>query len=268
MAIYDCFPFFNELDLLEIRLNELYDVVDYFVIVEGERTYQNNEKPLYFANNKERFEKFKDKIIHAVIDKFSDNSWENEKISFNVLKEVLQSANAQQDDFIIIGCADEIIKAEILQRVVSTYDTVIHIDHENFCYYLNTQFKSSIWKNHWPGCTVVKYHMLENANVYDFIENRNGTLGTLDKWDDIKPHGWHFSFLGSSTEVAMKVRSYGHTEFNHISESEYVSQIEALADPFGRNEFHRFNSFYPIDLLPKYVQDNINKFERYFREHK
>ena len=58
MKIYDCFTFFNELDLLEIRLNELNDVVDYFVIVEGKKTFQNNPKPLFLLENIDRFKKF------------------------------------------------------------------------------------------------------------------------------------------------------------------------------------------------------------------
>ena len=64
--VYDCFPFFNELELLEVRLGELYDHVDKFVIVECTETYRGKPKPLYYAENKNRFEKFSDKIIHIV----------------------------------------------------------------------------------------------------------------------------------------------------------------------------------------------------------
>ena len=62
--IYDCFNFFNELDILEIRLNVLYEHVDYFVIVESSITHSGEEKPFYFEENKERYSKFLDKIIH------------------------------------------------------------------------------------------------------------------------------------------------------------------------------------------------------------
>ena len=62
--IYDCFNFFNELDLLEIRLNTLYDIVDYFVIIESNLTHSGEVKPFYYEDNKSRFEKFSDKIIH------------------------------------------------------------------------------------------------------------------------------------------------------------------------------------------------------------
>src|SRR4051812_5983866 len=70
--IYDCFTFFNELDLLEIRLNELDPVVDKFVLVEATKTHQGKEKPLYFTMNKSRYEKFLPKIIHVVVDTYPD----------------------------------------------------------------------------------------------------------------------------------------------------------------------------------------------------
>lgn len=68
--VYDCFPFFNELDLLELRLRELSPVVDKFVLVEATRTFQKKEKPLVFEENKNRFSSFLDKIEHIVVGKF------------------------------------------------------------------------------------------------------------------------------------------------------------------------------------------------------
>ena len=62
--IYDCFPLFNELDLLEIRLELLYDKVDYFVISECDYTFSGLPKPFYFEENKDKFSKYMDKIIH------------------------------------------------------------------------------------------------------------------------------------------------------------------------------------------------------------
>ena len=64
MKTYDCFQFFNELDLLEIRLELLYEQVDYFVISESNKTHSNNDKQLNFENNKDRFAKYIDKIIY------------------------------------------------------------------------------------------------------------------------------------------------------------------------------------------------------------
>ena len=78
--IYDCFIFYNELELLELRLNELDDIVDYFVIIEATETFQGQTKPLYFEQKKEEFSEFEDKIIHHIVD-FPDeltDPWERE----------------------------------------------------------------------------------------------------------------------------------------------------------------------------------------------
>lgn len=68
--IYDCFSFFNELDLLEIRLNTLDKVVDKFILFESTLTHTGNPKPLYYAENKDRFAKFSDRIVHIVVNDF------------------------------------------------------------------------------------------------------------------------------------------------------------------------------------------------------
>ena len=70
--IYDCFSFFNELDILEIRLNVLYETVDYFVITEANKTHTGSKKEYVFEQNKERFSKFLDKIIYIKVDDLPD----------------------------------------------------------------------------------------------------------------------------------------------------------------------------------------------------
>lgn len=63
IMIYDCFPFFNELDVLEIRLNVLYDTVDYFVITEADKTHTGRHKEYIFEQNKDRFANFWTKLF-------------------------------------------------------------------------------------------------------------------------------------------------------------------------------------------------------------
>jgi len=70
MKVFDSFIFFNELDLLELRLNILNDVVDYFVLTESPFTVSGNEKPLYYQDNKDRFGKFNDKMFIILLRKF------------------------------------------------------------------------------------------------------------------------------------------------------------------------------------------------------
>src|SRR5690349_24880068 len=117
---YDCFTFFNELDLLEIRLNVLNPVVDKFVLVESTRTFQNKPKPLYFQQNATRFSAFKDKIIHIVVDQFPDfgdwteaNSWTLEHHQRNSINRGL--TRCTRDDVVIISDLDEIPRPETIR---------------------------------------------------------------------------------------------------------------------------------------------------------
>ena len=68
--IYDCFSYWDEDLLLELRLNILDKIVDHFVIVEGDKTWQNNPKELKFDIRK--FQKFRNKIIYIPVTDLPD----------------------------------------------------------------------------------------------------------------------------------------------------------------------------------------------------
>ncbi|MBU2634590.1 MAG: hypothetical protein KJ674_05095, partial [Nanoarchaeota archaeon] len=164
--IYDCFAFFNELDLLEIRLVELDSLVDYFVLVESPTKFNGEKKPLYFKENKNRFKKWEKKIIHIIVDlpklNFIDKFnifWEKRKIftankigrNFVVGKWKLdyyvknQTAlglkNANEEDIIFYSDADEIIQKKTVKRVAKilneTPNIIVKIKNKMFYYYLN-----------------------------------------------------------------------------------------------------------------------------------
>lgn len=118
--LYDCFTFFNELDLLEIRLNILNDSVDKFVIVEATRTQNNKEKCLYFEENKARFAKFEDKIIHVVVKEFPQKleQWTIENYQRNEIMRGL--VNCKDDDVIIISDLDEIPNPKYIKKYKNT----------------------------------------------------------------------------------------------------------------------------------------------------
>jgi beta-1,4-mannosyl-glycoprotein beta-1,4-N-acetylglucosaminyltransferase len=110
MKVFDCFTFYNELDLLELRLNELNDVVDYFVIVESTRTQTGYIKELYFDKYKDRFSKFHSKIIHIIVNGLPNtkyiNAWILENFQRNQIIRGLTFAN--NEDVILISDVDEI----------------------------------------------------------------------------------------------------------------------------------------------------------------
>ena len=96
--IIDCFPFFNELDLLEIRLNVLNDVVDKFVLVEASKTQSLIDKPFYFEENKDRYSKFLDKIIHVKITDYpKKDGWAMENYQRNCIVKGLQQLELKEE---------------------------------------------------------------------------------------------------------------------------------------------------------------------------
>ena len=116
--VYDLFLINTELDWLEIRLNELNEEVDYFVILESDTTFQGNAKPLHFQENYSKFEPFHSKIIHCIVD-FTGSSlpvgdtWERERFTRNALfTQALTSLSGEQapalGDVLVIGDIDEI----------------------------------------------------------------------------------------------------------------------------------------------------------------
>jgi beta-1,4-mannosyl-glycoprotein beta-1,4-N-acetylglucosaminyltransferase len=273
MKIYNTFPFFNELDLLEIRLNELYDVVDYFVIIEGERTHQNEPKPLYYQENKERYAKFQDKIIHLVLseENFNDDSYYNEIISFDAFTHALDATDAQDDDIVIIECADEITKAEVVVELAKSYTQPCFIEAHNFCYYLNARFEEGgeYW---WTGPIISVGHMKQfdrkTRRCWEWGRNPQNCAPSSTLIDIPLPHAWHFTFMGGKEDVLAKATSYVHTEFNHFTEEDYQASIDNLQDPFKRTGAmsHKFVEMYPLEKLPKYVQDNIEKFSHLIKK--
>ncbi len=118
MAIYDCFQYFNEDHIVDLRLNILNDYVDYFVIAESTKTHQGKSKELNFDIN--NFKRFKDKIIYLVADP-KENLLKNqhefghsifEQYQRNFIAEGLKKA--EEDDLILISDSDEIPNLEKL----------------------------------------------------------------------------------------------------------------------------------------------------------
>jgi beta-1,4-mannosyl-glycoprotein beta-1,4-N-acetylglucosaminyltransferase len=255
MKTYDCFTFFNELDLLEIRLNELNDVVDYFVLVESKKTFQNNYKPYYFYENKDRFKKFNDKIITLNVpdELFCKNPWQNEETSWNYLINGLTAAN--DEDIILVSAVDEIPHSKIIDSIKKQNVFPYCVIMDLYYFYLNTKFSQSN-STKWHGTFATKYNLLNKNNMYSFNADRKH----VNKIEG----GWHFSFLGDAKNTINKVHSYSHSEFNHFNEEYYFEKIKNLEDVFGRGQV-KFDSFMDIKLLPTYVQNNIEKCKNYLK---
>ena len=220
--IYDCFTFYNELDLLEIRLEEIYEYIDHFVICEATTTFRGQAKPLYYLENKERFKKYEGKIIHVVVDdmpglekvvgksdlnEYEPAIWGREHFQRNAIRRGLTGAGP--DDVVIISDCDEIPHPVALQylRENSGY---FMFDMAMYQFYMNMQAQKSGWLK------VFAYTYSNDASFPDYNVNRTNERAVLEKFVGDKhvmqQGGWHFTFLGGINSVMKKLEAYSHTD--------------------------------------------------------
>ncbi len=246
--IYDCFPFFNELELLDIRLHELDSIVDVFVLVEATQTYQGEVKELHFEKNKHLFTKFLPKIKHIVIDFPADlhdqgipntppgPNWWRERYQHDA---IMFGLNNCGDDDIIITCdCDEIPRATAIRRY-NVLDRVVHLNMKQYSLYLNTLVNEAPWNSG----SIQSYWVLKQTTPSHI---RNG-----DRSKAFDNAGWHFSYMGGAQRIVTKLHSFAHDEHRNLHTLE------------SANHMLKGNFSYRIDNeLPKYIRDNQEKFQK------
>lgn len=270
--IYDCFTFFNENDVLEIRFNVLKDIVDKFVIIEATKTFSGKDKPLYF--DKERFDKFKDKIIYVVLDQFPEykSAWIYENIQRNYILDVLKEQNCNDEDIILISDCDEIPNPKAIMEYKEKYYSIMSLEEEFFYYYLNLKnYKGS----YWYGAKICRYKnffddSLNNNFTYNefLIKELNKNISPnkirmMENRPVIRNGGWHFSFLGGTDAIIKKVKSFSHQEYNSeefLDKDKIEKKILSGKDIFNRRDF----KLLPVKIdasYPTYIVKNQDKYK-------
>lgn len=264
---YDCFTFFNELDLLEIRLNVLKDVVDRFVLVEARQTFSGRSKPLWYDENKSRFAAFADRIVHLVVEEFpaESDAWTRESIQRNFIAEGLKDCRA--DDVILISDLDEIPDPRVFPLVPAAGE-ICMLEQGMYYYFLNYRDRSDpIWDK---GTKVLDYATfcrgLDTVEVAysTFLPEAVNRGTTATKIRLCRPHrcirhgGWHFSFLGGVDAIVRKLESFSHQEYNTAACRDRRHILDCLAK--GRDLFGRPGKLYvpePFERgrFPDYVID-------------
>lgn len=194
--IFDCFLFFNEIELLDLRLIELNEIVDYFVLVEAKKTYTGIEKELFFEKNKEKFSKYLNKIIHVIIEDLPTDkgAWEAEYFSRNAILQGL--TNAGEDDLIILSDIDEIPSSKKIKEFNKDEP---HVFQQKLYYYYVNCLQNQLWNG---SIITSKKYLNSPQKLRDQREN-------LPK---IQQGGWHFSFLGGPERIIDKIKAYAETE--------------------------------------------------------
>jgi beta-1,4-mannosyl-glycoprotein beta-1,4-N-acetylglucosaminyltransferase len=250
MAIYDCFTFFNELRLLDLRLGMLHKHVDYFVLVEAVKTFTGTDKPLYFNENKLRYEQYLHKIIHVVID-----PWEAEFFQRNAILRGL--ANALPEDWILISDVDEIPSPEAIRRLHELKGNSYGFRQRLFYFRLNFMNISGQADLVW---TIAKRRSVLTAPNSARDERE---LHFYKYGGSLINGGWHYSYLGDQSNFFAKIKAFSHQEYNTPEFLNAVDLQKVLSD--GRDVFgrpgHRW-AVVPIgpDTTPQYVLENIEEY--------
>ncbi len=237
--IIDVFSFNGEYDLLELRLNILDDVVDQFIICEGDETTSGVPKPRYFEENIDRYAKWLPKIKYHIFSPYTDPAlslladvspgvpkdmhwWRREFIQKESMRYAL--THLRDDDRVFIGDCDEIWNPAI------TYpEGRWELQQTVYAYYLNNKSNEV-----WTGTSLMSYKdikkdLLDNLRAYD-------DMRAYMKAPVLQKAGWHFTNIGGAEFIKRKIRSYAHQEFNNeIMLNQIDERIAKNEDYLGRD---------------------------------
>ena len=245
MKIFDCFTYFNEADILRIRLEELGDLVDFFVIIEASETFTGSSKRFYFDDIPSWIDKWKDKIIRVKVNFPQDvnTSWLKEYYQRNAIISGLSLA--EPEDIIIISDADEIINSNIVSQL-KLIEKPARLDVKQYFWNYNWQVPQHCNQGARP--IVARFKDLETHSCQEL---RAGD------WHTIPDAGWHFSFFGETEKIKNKIESFAHTEYDiaeYKNDEAILYRINNGIDPFDRFPL----KYYEIDqTYPKFVQSMI-----------
>ena len=265
MKIYDCFMYFDEDLMLDIRFNVLDKYVNKFIIAEATVDHAGNTKNINFDINK--FSKFKHKINHLIIDDLPKNvgyfkkNWSpahfRDQFQRNSLMKGIKELN--ENDWVMISDIDEIPNPNKIDLFDPKNKYACFIQ-KNFQAKLNNL---NVSESQWPGTKICVKKYLKSPQWL-----RNIKINKKLFWKFYKPKqpqiidngGWHFSFLKNPENISKKIKSFAHQEYNNsiFSDLDKIKKRVAL----GKDLFDRNLIYKKIEIdssFPEYIQKNKDK---------
>lgn len=251
--VVDCFIFYNELEMLEYRLTVLNDVVDYFVIVEANQTHTGKPKPLFFSENKDKFSKYLNKIIHVVVDlpyvypsiDYTQNQqWLNEQYQRNCIDIGINKLSLEDCDIIIISDLDEIPNPKILEQIKQgqlKIQTIKTMKQDLYYYNLSTKTYSD-----WLYAKILTHRFYKQHRKPTNIRNDTPNCELLEN------AGWHLSYFGDAKFIKNKIENFGHQELNtekFTDTNNIQNNIKNNRDLYDRNV--------PLQIIPLSQNTNL-----------
>lgn len=290
--IYDCFAFFNELDVLRIRIEELKDVVDKFILVEATKTFSGNPKPLYYQEFSHEFAEYQDKIIHYVVDDMPEidysqpvhlQAWPLDVHQKNCISRVLNCLDCKDEDIILVNDCDEIPRNEKVSEAIELLK-----DHE-FVIFVQDLYHGhldNLFSEWWCGTVACKYKDYKvrtytkvrysdkintGLDMGDPAYKRSGYINSNQYFEHpyLLKSGWSFSWFGSELSRRYKLQSFAHKE----GDDSQARGIEKIKYDVCRPslEMESSGEFYfdvrDIDGkdVPEFLRKNIYKYRHFLQ---
>lgn len=265
--IYDCFTFFNELELLKVRLEELYDDVDYFVLVEATQTFSGSAKPLYFSENAHLFEKYKDKIICIVVDDFppptentKNDRWVREEFQRNaMLRGLIACSN---EDIILISDLDEIPNQRSIKEIGDFFNTHGFYPSEN-----PYRVKEKVTKAENQFVCELHMRLFVFSINHESLTGWNGAVKAAPYWLVKKRTPWDLKILHMHDRELPKIYNAGSHFHSMGGRERLIYKLKSIdpsqgVDNFWNNTHVWYSPFLvPIDDgFPKYIREHIDYF--------
>lgn len=287
MAVFDCCSFLNENDLYEIRLNQHWDFVDKFIVIEVGETHTGLKKSLNFDHD--RFKPYASKLVYVTFDNFPEeiakypelldsvtlnaanpeqhsDDWIRCHFQDNYIFKILSDQGATDNDIVYLSCLDEIIRKESYYQCLEHFNTpglfnglrpIFYFQLYLYAYKFNLLHKSC--ENHYAGI------MTEFGNFKKILpaSMRHRSIRTHP---NIQNGGWHFTFLDNTDGemVLQKQRSWAH------SRDQYPGQKMKFDHTTKEEAVERFFQDYPVTLVdikegthPSYIVNNLEKFQNF-----
>ena len=269
--VVDTFIFYNELDLLDVRLHEHDRFVDYFVLAENPIAFNVQSKNEFYKENMDRFSEFKDNILVTGNDRdFGGDSWNREWSLRNSVRKGVEyllneTGEIKEDDWVILSDLDEIIRSSCFKEQDFANDKRYKFDL-SFRYY---KFNCREVNDGWAGPIMVPVGVFLKHNPQDIRHHSNNPDITESNTIYVPKAGWHFSYMGGVDKVISKINTGGHQELNNDTYKD-VTRI-ATKLKYGEDLFDREGHYWEFindDDYPKYVLDNPEMFKPYFQEMK
>ncbi len=274
--IFDCIPFFNELDILKLRMQILAPLVDYFVLEESTVTFSGEPKEMVFAKNRELFAEFADKIRYVAVEDSpmeGVTTHERDKYQKNQLIRALSDAKAE--DIIIFSDVDEIPNPKTLERLIAQFEPgkIYHLAQRMFYCFLNMEEVSGnllsitgefpgVERRQWLGTKVCSFAKLPAEGIVYLREVSPADPRSVR----IADGGWHFGYMGGDGErdvakrIGIKVRAAAHQEYNS---KRYLNEaVDRLL--CGEDIFDRDAKFVRVEIdesFPAYLREHQQEYE-------